>query len=100
MAAPKFNVFNLSAYGTGIGALSAPIPCVPGDDFAFTATIRYVSGPMQPLIQVAFMDAALSTTFGTLPVGAVMTDNGWHIGTVFGKVPAGAQVAVVQTYCE
>jgi hypothetical protein len=98
--AQSFNCVNLSAPDRNIGASSSlVIPCIPGDEFMMTGTLRLVSGGMQPRLHLDFMDAAQTTVVASLVLLAVITDSGWHISSEFGIVPAGAQVAVLRTDC-
>jgi hypothetical protein len=99
MAAPQFNVINLSAPDKNIGAQSAAFPCSPGDVIAFTASIRFVAGGMQPFIAVYFWDALQETSYGAILIAPPNTDNGWHNYTFTYQVPTGAATMVVQTQC-
>jgi hypothetical protein len=100
MAAPQFRVLNFDAPDRYYGATSGAMPCSPGDTITFTASIRYVSGGMQPLIGVFFYDALLETNYGYIQISPPNTDSGWHNYTFTVQVPSPAVMMVVETFCE
>src|SRR5580700_10327867 len=99
-ASPQFNVIQMTAPAALVGGLSALQPCQPGDKFTFAATLRYLSGPMQPRAYVNFLDPSYNPIGSTLTDAfAVLTNNGWHISTSCGNAPSGAAYAQIGTDC-
>ena len=101
--ANRFNCQAFTAPDRFIGAESPQIPCAPGDVFTLTSTIKFVAGDptqMFPRVALLFFSGDMSTFFGIIENIAVLTDNGWHIAVATGVVPAGAQVAVVESNCD
>lgn len=100
MSVPQFNTLNFSAPDRYIGAGSGMIPCAAGDTITFTASIQFISGPMQPMISVVFLDSTQLVILGFIQISPPNTDTGWHNYTFTALAPAGAQFMAIQTQCE